>query len=709
MRVLLTVLFLTTAMSFGAEAAPPLPAQIPVPRSAPAANDIPVPAARPRALPASEAAQIDPQVTAGIATPDNPAQPAASGDLKSGLDALYAKNVALARATRDAMPPSLDKDILTWAIALSGYDGVPSADIAAAANALPGWPGLSTLRANSERALLRENPPANLVIAAFGATPPQTPEGAVILARARLATGDRAGAIAALGPIWRDDALDAGAEQMILSEFASVIPQSDHLARMIRMLYEQRVDQAKRVARLAGAEPLYAAWAAVIRETSDAAAKIAAVGPGWRNSPAFLFLRAQYARRSEHYEDAFQLLMKAPREASALVEPDQWWIERRIVSRGLLDKGDAKDAYRLAATHCCESPVMAAEAEFHAGWYALRGLMDPALAEPHFAKIAQLSSKPLSVSRAYYWLGRASEAGGPGEARAFYEKAARYGTTFYGQLAAAKLGDRTLHLTDPETTAADRTRFAGREPVRAIGRLEDIGYGWRANVLYVDLAQELKSPGELTLLARLAQKNENQFMALKVGKIAVSRGFDLAALSHPLGVIPDVAGISGSGKALAYAVARQESEFNIAAVSRAGARGLLQLMPSTAKAVARKAGLPYSKARLTTDAAYNARLGSHFLAEQIDRFDGSYILTFAGYNAGPTRAQQWIDRYGDPRGKPVDEVVDWIERIPFTETRNYVQRVMENFEVYKARITGQADIAVDLVKGSRQQAAGSRQ
>lgn len=701
MRVLLTVFFLATGMSFGAEAAPLLPSQIPVPRSAPATSDVPVPAVRPRSPASAAVAEIDPEVTAGIAAPDNPAQSVASGGLKTGLDALYSKNVALARATRDTMPASLDKDILTWAIALSGYDGVPSADIAAAAKTLPDWPGLSALRANSERALLKENPPANLVIAAFGSTPAQTPEGAVILARAQLAVGNRAGAIAALAPIWRENALDSDEEQMILSEFAKVIPQADHLARMIRMLYEQQVDKAKRVARLAGAQSLYAAWAAVIRESPDAAAKIAAVDPGWRDSAAFLFLRAQYARRAEHYEEAFQLLMKAPRAASALVEPDQWWTERRIVSRGLLDKGDAKDAYTLAAAHCCESRVVAAEAEFHAGWYALRGLMNPALAEPHFAKIAELSSKPLSASRAYYWLGRAAEAGGPGDAHAWYEKAARYGTTFYGQLAAAKLGERTLHLADPETTAADRTRFAEREPVRAIGRLQDIGYGWRANILYVDLAQELKSPGELTLLARLAQKNDNQFIALKVGKIAVSRGFDLAALSHPLGVIPKDAGMSGAEKALAYAVARQESEFNVAAVSRAGARGLLQLMPSTAKAVARKAGLPYSQARLTTDAAYNARLGSHFLAEQIDRFDGSYILTFAGYNAGPTRAQQWVDRYGDPRGKPVDQVVDWIERIPFSETRNYVQRVMENFEVYKARITGRADIAADLVKGGR--------
>ncbi|TJW69411.1 MAG: lytic transglycosylase domain-containing protein, partial [Mesorhizobium sp.] len=166
-----------------------------------------------------------------------------------------------------------------------------------------------------------------------------------------------------------------------------------------------------------------------------------------------------------------------------------------------------------------------------------------------------------------------------------------------------------------------------------------------------------------------------------------------------LGVIPDSANISGSGKALAYAIARQESEFNIGAISSAGARGLLQLMPGTAKQLAKKAGMTFSQARLTTDAGYNATLGSAFLGEQLDRFNGSYVLTFAGYNAGPNRAAQWVAKYGDPRGRDVDAVVDWIERIPYTETRGYVQRVMENYEVYKMRISGKYDIVGDLVNG----------
>jgi soluble lytic murein transglycosylase len=353
----------------------------------------------------------------------------------------------------------------------------------------------------------------------------------------------------------------------------------------------------------------------------------------------------------------------------------------------------------VAAGHAAESATNAAEAEFHAGWYALRSLGDPTTAAKHFARIAEVSEGPISRSRAYYWLGRSSEAAHLDDATGYYEKAAAFGTTFYGQLAAAKLGRSTLNVAYPVPTEADRTNFPQREAVRAVERLQAAGYAQLSNTLYLELAEQLTSPGELALLAVMAEKRSDHYLALKVGKIAAQRGLDIGALSHPLGAIPAEADISGSGQALAYAIARQESEFNVGAVSRAGARGLLQLMPGTARQVAKQTGLAYSQERLTTDAGYNATLGAAFLGQQLARFDGSYVLTFAGYNAGPRRADQWVKRYGDPRGKSVEAIVDWIERIPFSETRSYVQRVMENYEVYKMRITGRYDIVGDLRHG----------
>jgi soluble lytic murein transglycosylase len=619
--------------------------------------------------------------------------------LKGGMDALKAKDTARARAVHDSLSKgSLDRDILAWAIALQGDAGVPSGEIAATAQMLPGWPGMDALRRRSEMALLRASPSPRTVVQAFGTTQPQTAEGAIILARALVALGDGSKARAVLSPLWRNEKLGTVYEAAIIKEFGQLIPAADHRYRMERMLYAERVASAQRVAKLAGAKPLADAWAAVIKRDKKAGKLLEAV-PTAQRSAGYLFAEARYLRRNEKFAQAAALMSNAPRDKASLVDPDAWWIERRALSRELVDAGDVKAAYRIAAQHSAETPSNAVDAEFHAGWYALRSLNDLRTAAMHFARIAEIADDPISLSRAYYWLGRTAEAGGPGNAAAYYKRAASYGTAFYGQLAAAKIGRRALSVVYPAPSDVDRHIFPTRETVQAIRRLEDASHAWRADILYRDLAEQLNSPGELALLAVMAKKRGDHYLALRVGKIAAGRGIEIGVLAHPLGAIPNSARISGAGKALAYAIARQESEFNVGAVSGAGARGLLQLLPGTAKEVAEKSGLPYSKSRLTSDAGYNATLGAAFLGEQLGRFDGSYVLTFAGYNAGPRRAQEWVKRYGDPRGKDIDTVVDWIERIPFTETRSYVQRVMENYQVYKTRLSGQFDIASDLVSG----------
>ncbi|PWJ85273.1 soluble lytic murein transglycosylase [Pseudaminobacter salicylatoxidans] len=651
-------------------------------------------------------ATVDSQLTAAIPT----ARPAGLPDvgtpadrnistLKSGLDALAAKDIDRARTIRDGLPAdSLDRHILAWAIALRGGDQVPSGEIAAAAQALPGWPAMAVLRRNSEKALFRENPAAQTVVRAFGNTQPQTIEGGISLARAQMALGNSRAARATLSPIWRTWKMEARDETTIIREFGDLIPVTDHRFRMERMLYADRINSAQRVAKLAGAEALANAWSAVIRG-DPAAGKLLDSVPASQRSTGYFFAQARYLRRNDNIVQAAAVMLRAPKEKALLIDPDAWWLERRVLSRELVDKGDMKTAYRIVAAHAAESPANAADAEFHAGWYALRGLDDANRAAKHFARIADLAEGAISRSRAYYWLGRAAEAGGPGDAKAYFARAADFGTTFYGQLAAERIGRKALKITYPVPSAADRSNFNQREAVRAIKRLEEANASTLADTLYRDLAGQLTSPGELALLAVMAEKRDNHFLALRVGKIAAGRGIDIGALSHPIGVIPATANISGSGKALAYAVARQESEFNVGAVSGAGARGLLQLLPGTAKEAARRAGMPFSPARLTTDAGYNAALGATFLGEQLSRFNGSYVLTFAGYNAGPRRAQEWVNRYGDPRGKNVDAVVDWIERLPFAETRSYIQRVMENYQVYKMRLSGKFDIIGDLVNG----------
>ncbi|WP_425349489.1 lytic transglycosylase domain-containing protein [Rhizobium multihospitium] len=640
----------------------------------------------------------DPMSTAAI--PRGGAIAPISGDLKAGLDALSNKNPMQALAIRNGMSEgTLDRHILTWAIATSGQPGIPSGEIAAAARELVGWPGLGSLRANSERALYTENPATDQVLAAFGNSQPETVEGSIILSRAFMARGASAQAGKLIRKIWRDEPLDKPLEDKILAEFPSLLSPADHKARMDYLLYRDRTAQAKRFGDLGRAQSLYKAWAAVNDRSPKADALIAAIDTQWRKDPAYLFMRIENLRRQNKYDDAANLLAQMPQDRSALVSPGAWWAEQRIVSRGLVDQGEFKAAYRVVDASVAETPQDVGEAEFHAGWYALRGLQDGANASAHFRKILQVSNGPISQSRGWYWLGRAAEAGGPGKAADFYAKAASYPSTFYGQLAAEKLGRRTLNVTYPSPSATDRQRFQGREAVQAISRLEAAGHGWRADALYRALAKQLDSPGEVAMLAARAERSGNHQLSLQIGKIAYGRGIDVAALAFPIGVIPDNANISGSGKALAYAIARQESAFNPAAVSSANARGLLQLLPKTAKAVAGRHGMAYSADKLTQDAGYNATLGAHYLGEQIDTFGGSYILTFIAYNAGPNKVPEWISRYGDPRGKSLDDVIDWIERIPFPETRNYVQRVMENYQVYKARLGQKADIVHDLVDG----------
>ena len=628
--------------------------------------------------------------------------PTAGKALRTGLQALAERNVAFAMSIRDAMPKgALDRHILTWAITLSGLDEVPSSEIASAKAELKGWPGLGGLPQLYERAIYFEAPPAQQVIAAFVDKEPETAKGVIVLARALMATGDARRARALVAGHWRTSLMSDKEADVFLGEFDSLLSKEDHFRRMETLLYRDHVNDAKEVARKAEAVSLYNAWSAVIRKPASASRAIAAVDRSWHDTPAYLYLRIRQLRELERNKEAAALLAKMPRDAAALVDPDEWWVEARIVSRGLYEDGNPKAAYKIAAAHLAQSPEEIAEAEFHAGWYALRGLKDAGTAARHFAAILKVASGQISTARAHYWLGRAAEAGAGGKAVDHYARAARYPSTFYGQLASAKLGRKALSIAYPSPSARDRSNFAGREAVKAIGKLEDAGAEWRADILYRALASELDSPGELAILASMAEKRGDHQISLQVGKIAWNRGLDVAALAYPLGAVPSDANIAGSGKALAYSIARQESAFNKAAVSPANARGLLQILPGTARGVAARHGLPYSKSRLTSDAGYNATLGAHFLGEQISDFGGSYILTFIAYNAGPSRVSQWIERFGDPRGKPLDAVIDWIELIPFTETRHYVQRVMENYQVYKARLGQPGDIESDLRFGRR--------
>lgn len=376
-------------------------------------------------------------------------------------------------------------------------------------------------------------------------------------------------------------------------------------------------------------------------------------------------------------------------DAKSLVDPDLWWNERRIISRDLLDLGAAHNAQCSAAQ---------ADAEFHAGWYALQFLDDPDCVRTHFANCLVISTLPINRSQTSYWLGRAIKAAGKSEAMTpYYQAAAAHAGTFYGQLARVKLDRTLLEIGSANSTAQDRSAFANYEPVQAIALLEDAGYRWRAAPIYNYLSQILSTPAQLGLLALRPETRGDFSHAPRIGKTAYNRGFSVEQLAFPRGAI---SGLDRSDLPIAYALARQKSGFQNNAISPAEARGLLQLMPDTAAAVALAHGLSYSSEVLIEDPDLNAAIGAAYFAEQRQRWGGSYILTLVAYNAGSSRVIEWIERFGDPQGLPLDEAIDCIECIPHPETRNYVMRTIENHQFYETRLSGRPlGIADDLVSG----------
>lgn len=334
------------------------------------------------------------------------------------------------------------------------------------------------------------------------------------------------------------------------------------------------------------------------------------------------------------------------------------------------------------------------EAEWLSGWIALQFLKDSEVALNHFNRIRQKVKYPISLARASYWIGRASSLkGDKAAAVAAYRDAARHGTTYYGQLAAAENGiPVTLANRTPAPNPSDTAKFNDDERVRIVRMLKQVRAFGVIRHFTDKLIRETNDPVRQVLVARLAQDIDRRDHAVRVGRRAYRFNLPMPEIAYPILTMSK----STPSLALSHAIIRQESNFDTSAISPAGARGLMQLMPRTAKDVARKLKVRYSLRRLTDSPSYNIRLGRAYLARLLSRFDGSYVLAIAAYNAGPGAAKRWVRENGDPREADVD-VIDWIESIPYRETRNYVQRVMENIQVYRIRL-GEAQLAEGIVR-----------
>jgi soluble lytic murein transglycosylase len=395
------------------------------------------------------------------------------------------------------------------------------------------------------------------------------------------------------------------------------------------------------------------------------------------------------------------LMAAAPRDPAVLRDVDQWWIERRLIARKLLDLGDVKTAYVVA--NDAATPVndnYRAEQQFTAGWIALRFLREPALALAHFARIADGVSNPITLARSFYWQGRAAEAAGhEQDARTYYETAARYPTAYYGQLARARLGLDEVVLRAAPSPAPD---LHGLEVARVFEILYAIDARDIVASMAADLADKATDTAALATLADIATRHDDARTTLLIGKIALGRGLPLEQYAFPDFGVPEFQQIGPQvDRCVIYSIVRQESAFNPKVVSSANALGLMQVTPAAGRDTAKRFNVTFDQRRLMSDVAYNAQLGTAELGNDIASWRGSYILAFVAYNAGPRRAKEWIDQYGDPRDAKVDPI-DWIERIPLSETRNYVQRILENMQVYRARLDNNPRLSIetDLRRGS---------
>ena len=579
------------------------------------------------------------------------------------------------------------RDLVTWSRLRAGEGQFP--DYQAFLAARPDWPGLDRLRARGEEDIpVGFSPPD--VTAYFANAKPQTGEGAARFAAALSALGRQDEAIAVLTDAWLTLSLTDEGHAAMLADFADVLAPL-HVARTDAMLWKWKTDDAVRMLPLLPDDQraLAEARIALIRGNSDANAKLALVPAGLRDGPGLAYDRFNRLADSGDYSDAVELLAARSTSAEALGQPFRWASWRATLARWALREGRPEQAYDLATAHFLTTGDFYADLEWVAGYVSLRYLDNPAQALTHFNNVEQDVTSPISLARGGYWVGRAQEAlGNPDQAALAFGRAAENQTAFYGLLAAERLGlplDPTLTGTEqfPDWRQA---AFLDSDQMEAMLLLIGANDRGAAVQFMAQFGKSLDRTGIGQMGALLTQMNE-PFLTVLLGKTAVERGIILPGVTYP--VHPLAQTDLPVAPELALSIARRESEFNFTVGSPVGALGLMQLMPDTAREVAGELGIPFQPARLTSEWQYNAQLGAQYLANLQLRFGDSPVLIAAGYNAGGSRPQTWISQRGDPRLGEVD-VVDWIEMIPFTETRNYVMRVTESIPIYQARLTGQA-------------------
>jgi soluble lytic murein transglycosylase len=618
-----------------------------------------------------------------LTLPQAPARAEESGALRAALKLADGGDWAGAAAQARAAGP-LSTAIITWERLRDG-DGT-FGEYRDFLTRHPDWPGMPLLQKQGEAKL--SGAAAGEVIDYFRAGLPQTGTGSLALIRALTAAGQTKAATEEAVRAWRTLSMTAD-EHVQFTALGSVLA-PHHDGRTAAMLRAGYTEDARRMLPLNGAYTRAIAAARVALQADDKGvdALVAAVPAKAQASGGLAYDRFRWRIRKNLYDSAGDLMLERSVSAQALGDPEQWADWRRRLARKEMREGDPRRAYRMAAQHFLTDGSDYADLEWLAGYIALRKLGDAKTALTHFHRMEKAVSGPISLSRANYWEGRAYEAlGDTAKAATAYAEGARYQTSFYGLLSAEKVG---LPLS-PAMVGGERfpdwrgASFSGSTVFLAAREIMAAGDETLAARFLLHLSEGL-SGSDIGRLAGMAVDAKEPYVALSLAKVAADKGAIWPSAYFP---VPALSGLTlPVDPELALSIARRESEFNAAVVSPAGARGLMQVMPGTAKMMAQKIGVSYEPGKLTTDWQYNARLGSAYLQGLVAEFGTSPLLVAAGYNAGPGRSRQWISELGDPRTKGVDPV-DWIEAIPFRETQTYVMRVAESLPIYRARLSGQ--------------------
>jgi soluble lytic murein transglycosylase len=621
---------------------------------------------------------------------------AAAGDaqaIERYLDAARARrwNEAAGIARRQS---GYVRDFMNWYYVRDSQSGASFDSIASFLQSDPDWPDRDMIITRGEQALMGSHS-NDVRFRWFSANPPKTAHGKFLFARTLMERGGGKNQQAQelIREAWRSGELDSADQRDLYSQFSSLLTTQDHIAAVDGLLWNDRYDQANRLMEMVPEDyqRLFTARMKLTQGGGGMEVAVKRVPPRLLNDAGFLYARLVWRHKRGMEEGVNELLRMAP---SNVPKPELWWKIRKNAVWKKIEERRYKDAYALVRNHGQVEGASFAEAEWFAGWLQYAYLKNPGEAYKHFYKLYEKVQYPVSLSRGAYWAARAAQKHGTLDiATRWYQVAAQYPSTFYGQMALAALSPNATNNLPPPARISnnDYDRFRKRPAAQAALALMEVGDLVLTKRFMDYLIDNARSPAERSLAAQLSTEMSPQ-MQVKAGKQALQNGSILPELGYPMpSKMPKQ--VSGE-RALVLAIIRQESELNPRARSSADAMGLMQLLPSTAAHTAKKMGVGYHKDRLF-EPEYNIMVGSYFLNSLVENYGGSYILAIAAYNAGPGRVSGWLKEFGDPRKGEIEPVL-WIERIPFTETRNYVHRVLENLVMYRHRLNQYRPLPVTM-------------